>query len=120
MKHRMSPFEESVLLVVMELTAEDPKGAYGVPIKRRLNKIHKKDINIGTIYGTLGRFERKGYVSVTEGDPTPERGGRSKRYFAIEAAGVKALRESREASRTIYDLFDRIWGQLWKAPQKAK
>jgi DNA-binding PadR family transcriptional regulator len=45
----------------------------------------------------LERLERKGYVKSRVGNPTPERGGRAKRYFWIDAAGRTALAETREA-----------------------
>jgi len=35
-------------------------------------------------------------------DPTAERGGRSRRYFTVEAEGVEALARARE-------MFDRMW-----------
>ena len=114
MKRRMSPFEEAVLMAVGELTVRNPKGAYGVPIKKTLCDWYKGDVNFGSIYTTLERMERKGYVSSIMGDPTPERGGKRKRYFKIEATGVRALQESRETSRGIYELFDKLWGRKWK------
>ena len=49
---------------------------------------------VGAIYATLDRLEAKGYVSSRLGEATPERGGRAKRYFIIEAPGAKALEES--------------------------
>jgi hypothetical protein len=33
------------------------------------------------------------------GDPTPERGGRARRHFRIEAEGRRALRTSQDALR---------------------
>jgi hypothetical protein len=34
-------------------------------------------------------------VSSRLGDPTPERGGRAKRFLRVEAGGLAALREAR-------------------------
>ena len=45
-------------------------------------------MSIGAIYATLDRLEYKGYVTSFLGDPTPERGGRSKRFFRITAKGL--------------------------------
>ena len=40
------------------------------------------------------RLEEKGYVSSWRGSPTPERGGRSKRFFKVRTLGKAALRNS--------------------------
>jgi len=53
-------------------------------------------VSFGAVYTTLDRLERKGYVLSRMGDPTPERGGRAKKYFRLEAPGIRALNESRE------------------------
>ena len=55
-----------------------------------------RDYSIGAVYTTLDRLQAKGYVTSRLGDPTPERGGRAKRYFTIEAPGIRALNHSRD------------------------
>jgi PadR family transcriptional regulator, regulatory protein PadR len=90
---RLGRFEEIVLLALGRLR----EGAYGVPIRREIAERTGRDVSFGAVYTTLERLERKGYVSSRMGDPTPERGGRAKRYFQIEAPGIRALNESRAA-----------------------
>ena len=51
---------------------------------------------ISSIYITLTRLESKGMVRSSMGSPTSERGGKPRRYFQIEPAGVAALRDARE------------------------
>ena len=51
----------------------------------------------GTIYVTLDRIERLGYVRSWFAEPTPERGGKAKRYFALERAGLAVLRDNTRA-----------------------
>ena len=58
-------------------------------------------MTLGAIYKTLGRLERKGYVSVHIGDPTPERGGRRKKLYRLEPLGVRALKQSLAAFRRL-------------------
>lgn len=82
-----------VLLAVLRL--EDD--AYGVPISKELLNLAGKDIALGSIYAALERIERKGLVTSSLGEPTPERGGRAKRYFQITAAGVRAVKETQAA-----------------------
>jgi PadR family transcriptional regulator, regulatory protein PadR len=84
-------FEEAVLLAVFHLR----DNAYGVPIRRHLEEVTGRSTSIGSVYTTLERLEQKGYVSSRQGEATPERGGRAKRYFKIEGAGVVALNETR-------------------------
>jgi DNA-binding PadR family transcriptional regulator len=52
---------------------------------------------IGALYTELDRWENKGLIKTWVGDPTPERGGRSKRLVRITAEGVQAASESYEA-----------------------
>ena len=89
---RLGRFEEMVLLALVRLR----ENAYGVPIRREIAERTGRDVSFGAVYTTLERLERKGYVSSRVGEPTPERGGRAKRYFRIEAPGRRALNSSRE------------------------
>jgi PadR family transcriptional regulator PadR len=88
---RLGRFEELVLLALVRL-----RETYGVPIRREIGERTGRDVSFGAVYTTLERLERKGYVSSRMGEPTQERGGRAKRYFRIEAPGVRALNETRE------------------------
>ena len=89
---RLGRFEEIVLLALVRLR----ENAYGVTIRREIAERTGRDASFGAVYTTLERLERKGYVSSRVGEPTPERGGRAKRYFRIEAPGRRALNSSRE------------------------
>jgi PadR family transcriptional regulator PadR len=85
-------FEEIVLLALGRLG----ENAYGVTIRREIAARTGRDYSIGAVYTTLDRLVEKGYVSSRLGNPTPERGGRAKRYFQIEAPGIRALSDARE------------------------
>ncbi len=65
-------------------------------IRREINDKTGRDVSIGAVYTTLERMENKGFVSSRIGEPTPERGGRAKKYFRVEAPGLKALRNSKD------------------------
>jgi PadR family transcriptional regulator PadR len=88
---RLGPFEEIVLLALLRL-----RETYGVPIRREIAERTGRDVSFGAVYTTLERLERKGYVSSRVGESTPERGGRAKKYYRIEAPGIKALERSQE------------------------
>lgn len=51
-------------------------------------------MSIGAVYATLDRLEHKGYLKSRQGEATPERGGRAKRYSKVEGAGVWALNDT--------------------------
>ena len=89
----LGEMELMVLLAVVRLGDE----AYGVPVSKELLILAKREVSVGSIYAALERLERKGFVSSSVGDPTPERGGRAKRYFRATPNGVRALKTTRAA-----------------------
>lgn len=86
----LGEFEQLVLLAVLRAEGE----AYGVTIADALQRATRRDVLMGSVYTTLVRLERKGYLASREGAPTAERGGRRKRLYAVTAAGQRALRTS--------------------------
>jgi len=89
----LGEFEQMVLLAVLRLG----DNAYGVPVRLDIEKRTGRRVTVGALYATLDRLEAKGYVHSWFADPTPQRGGRSKRYFKLMAHGIKALAESKTA-----------------------
>jgi PadR family transcriptional regulator, regulatory protein PadR len=83
-------FELIILLAILRLGDD----AYGVTIGDELARETSRDVTMGAIYKTLGRLEDKGYVSAHLGDPTPQRGGRRKKIYRVEAAGTAVVRRS--------------------------
>ena len=83
-------------VVVMATVARLAEGAYGMQIRREIEARTGRSVSIGAIYASLRRLKAKGYVSSVLGEPSPERGGRAKRYFRLEPAGAQALERSRE------------------------
>jgi DNA-binding PadR family transcriptional regulator len=92
-RSHLGEFELMILLVVMRIGDE----AYGVPISRELLQITGRDVTLGSVYAALDRLEQKELVSSTLGDPTPERGGRAKRYFRVTSKGVREAKMTRKA-----------------------
>jgi PadR family transcriptional regulator, regulatory protein PadR len=97
-REALGNFELMVLLAVLRV-GED---AYGVPIARELADKISREVLLGSVYAALERLEGKGLVASSLGDPTPERGGRAKKYFTLTARG---LREVRETRRTLVRLW---------------
>jgi DNA-binding PadR family transcriptional regulator len=67
---------------------------------------------LGAVYATLDRLEAKRYISSKVGDPTPERGGRAKRFFKITAQGSAALERSREILASMWVGLEPVRGEL--------
>jgi PadR family transcriptional regulator, regulatory protein PadR len=89
----LGEFEHIVVLALLRL--EDH--AYGVTVRQEIELRTDREVSIGAVYATLDRLERKGYVASHRGDPTPERGGRSKRFFRVTANGLDAVSRSHRA-----------------------
>jgi PadR family transcriptional regulator, regulatory protein PadR len=66
------------------------ENAYGASIRHAIETAAGRNCSIGALYTTLDRLEKKGLVKTWMGEPTPQRGGRSKRQVRITASGVKA------------------------------
>jgi DNA-binding PadR family transcriptional regulator len=89
-KDYLGHFEEIVLMAVLQLG----ETAYGVKIRQTVSEATERDVAIGAVYATLDRLERKGYLKSWQGEATPERGGRAKRYFRVEGTGMQALNDT--------------------------
>src|ERR671911_3139272 len=98
-REHLGEFEQIVLLAVLRLGDD----AYGVPIRSEIERRTGRSLTVGALYRTLDRLEHKGFVKSWFTDPTPERGGRSKRYFNVRPAGLRALRASRDALAAMWD-----------------
>ena len=97
----LSDFELIALLVLLRLGDD----AYGVPIAREMEQQTKREVKLGSIYATLERLEKKGFVVSELGEPTQERGGRAKRYFRVTKDGLRAIHRTRQ-------MLMRLWQNL--------
>jgi len=89
----LGEFEYAVLLAVLHLDED----AYAVPIRELIENKTGRPIARGALYTGLDRLEAKGCVKSKMGDPTEERGGKARRYYAVTPAGMKAIRATHEA-----------------------
>ena len=97
----LGELELMLLLAVIHLGDE----AYGVPISRELEKYRGKDVAVGSVYAALERLEAKGLVDSMLGNPTPERGGKAKRFFRITKEGLRQVHETRR-------VLTRLWQSI--------
>jgi PadR family transcriptional regulator PadR len=102
-KH-LGEFEHLLLLAIMrqgnDISGSDVTGE----LTRRTGRAPAR----GTMYVTLDRLERKGYLESDMGDPTPERGGKAKRMYSITPAGVEALKRSGQALQAMWQGYESL------------
>jgi PadR family transcriptional regulator, regulatory protein PadR len=87
----LGEFELMLLLTVIHLGDE----AYGVPVACELESRRGRSVSVSSVYAALERLETKGSITSELGDPTPERGGKAKRYFRATKEGLRQVRETR-------------------------
>jgi len=102
----LGEFEQVVLLSILRLGDE----AYAVSIRDEIVRCTGREVSRGSVYITLDRLETKGYLRSRLADPTPERGGRSKRYYALRPRAVEALKDSRRALVALWRGLERVLG----------
>jgi len=95
----LAAFEQLVLLALLSLEGDE---AYGMNIRHVLRDQAGRDVSVPTVYSALDRLESKGLVSSQLGQATPERGGRAKKLFHVEAAGLRALQEVRQTLEAMW------------------
>jgi PadR family transcriptional regulator PadR len=108
----LGEFELMLLLAIIHLGEE----AYGVPISRELETHRGKTVALGSVYAALERLEAKGLVNSKLGDPTPERGGKAKRFFRITRNGLRQVHETR---RVLTRLWQTIPDFKMELPQES-
>ena len=108
----LGQFEQLVMTAVLALKED----AYGVTIHGKVVELSRpKTVSLGAVYVTLDRLEDKGLISSWLSDPVAARGGRSRRYYRLEALGERALQESTATALRIFDAIKGAWG-----PGRAK
>ena len=108
-KQEQSPlgdFEQLVLLGVIRLG----DGAYGAAIRQEIHARSGRDVSINAVYTTLDRLETKGLLSSSIGEPTAQRGGRRRKFYALTPAGTAAMRQAYHAFRSMTEGLDERLG----------
>src|SRR5690606_36459672 len=100
-KTKLGEFEEFVLLTVAALQDE----AYGVEIKREMERRMKQRLSVGSVQSALKRLEDKGFLKSQLGEATQKRGGKRKRIYTITRYAQKVLAE-------LKDIRARLWESM--------
>jgi DNA-binding PadR family transcriptional regulator len=94
----LGEFEQVVLIAIVQLGND----VYGVPIVEEIQRRTGRRVAPAAVHITLRRLETKGLVTSWLGDPTPERGGKARRYVKVTRAGLESLRATRK-------VIDQMW-----------
>ena len=94
----LGSLERRVLIAIAHLRGQ----GYAVSIAAEMTARFGKSGSLGAIYPTVDRLEKKRFVCSRLGDPTPERGGKPKRFYRIEALGQRALAEAQAADTLLW------------------
>src|SRR5258706_13562520 len=103
-RDHLGGFEYVLILGLLRLS----ENAYGVTVRQEIEARSGREVSIGAVYATLDRLEAKGYVKSRLGDPTPERGGRSKRFFRVTPKGMLAVNRTHRTMLRMIDGLDLI------------
>ncbi|MFC1564231.1 PadR family transcriptional regulator [candidate division KSB1 bacterium] len=95
----LTKLEELILLAVWKLKED----AYGVSIYNHLKKVTGQKMSVGSVYFPLDRLVKKRYLKALKGEPTPKRGGMSKRYYLLTEAGLNILNDTKKVNDTMWD-----------------
>ena len=95
----LSRAEEILLLTILKLG----EFAYGVNIREQIFKDSGDQWSFASIYTPLDKLTCKNYVVKVKGDPTAERGGKSKYFYRVTETGVEALKEIQEAQKKFWN-----------------
>jgi PadR family transcriptional regulator PadR len=103
-RNLLTDFELMILLAILRVG----EGALGVQIAREFDATAGRRILLGAAYAALDRLEGNGLISSRIGSPTPERGGRAKRFFRVTAKGMLAVNRTQRALQNMTDGLDLI------------
>ena len=88
----LGEFEQMILFAVVSLGDE----AYGAAIRREIVVRTGREVSTGAVYTVLERLEQSGLVASRVGSPTPERGGRRRKHYALRPEAARLLQQSRD------------------------
>lgn len=113
-KDTLGQFEALVLTAVVACG----DNAYSMVIHEKTIELARRQIRLAAVYITLERMMDKKYLKSWLGDPTPERGGKAKRFYRLTAAGQNVLEEATTTGKTLYDTY---WESMkWKLARKTR
>ena len=93
--------EQMIMAAIIKLR----DGAYGVSIRKQVEKLTGKSLKYGTLYNALDQLLRKEYLTRIQGTGSTARGGRPRIYYTLTEDGMLALQST-------YNLHQAIWDSI--------
>ena len=90
--------EEQIMVAVLRTRAE----AYGMHVRREIERVTGRDLAIGAVYATLDRLEAKRLLTSSRVNGE----GPSRRLFAMSAEGARALADTRAMRERLWQGID--------------
>jgi PadR family transcriptional regulator, regulatory protein PadR len=91
-------FEEQILVAVLRTRGD----AYGMHVRREIERVTGRDLAIGAVYATLDRLEAKGLLSSRR----VLADGASRRLFEVSPTGARALADTRVMRERLWQGVD--------------
>ncbi len=91
--------EEMILLSIWKLEGN----AYMVTIRKKIEEIWDKTLNLGSLCNTLSALTGKDYILSRDSEPTSRKGGRRKVLYSLTIEGKKALKHTYEVQSNAWD-----------------
>ena len=111
-RESLGEFEQMVLVAILQV-GQNGGEVYGVPIVDEIHRRTGRKVGDAAVYVALRRLEQRGLIASWMSEPTSERGGKAKRCVKVTPAGVRAVRDAREA-------MDRMWKGLEPSPRRVR
>jgi PadR family transcriptional regulator PadR len=97
----LGEFEEFTLLAVRALGDH----TYAVPVQQYVERVTARPISLGSVYAALARLEEKGFLRSAMSEAVAQRGGKSKRVYAVTPSGLRTARD-------LHRVRERIWNAI--------
>jgi PadR family transcriptional regulator PadR len=94
----LGAFEEQIMVAVLRTGDE----AYGMGVRREIERVTARELTIGAVYATLDRLEAKGLLASTR----RAGGSATRRVFSLTPAGARALEDTRVMRERLWDGID--------------
>jgi len=93
------------LIVLRALSTMGPQHAYGLAARLEQLADHPFPLNQGTLYAALVRLDQRGWI---KGRWQRTESGRDAKFYAITAAGTRALEKQTERWRRLVGFLDKL------------
>ncbi len=103
-RRQLGEFEHRILLSILRLGGE----SYSVPIVLELEERTGREVAAAAVFIVLRRLEEKGLLRSRLEKPRDARTGRVRRYFKLQPAALRQLRESRRVLMRLWENVETV------------